>query len=199
MSDVEPAVTVLVVGTGENRGPIEAEIGSSPRLLVVGAVGPEHAAATVEGRAPDVVVVVAPLDGGVADVAAGVASSAPACRVLVVGTSGDLAADVGDPETLIDSWVGGVVRRDELPGGVADAVEAIAAGEAFLDAPLAAAVLGRHRDGRSRIELAPTEEEVLGRLAGGESADTIADEYAVSPRLVRLHASGPLVRLQPRP
>lgn len=199
MTDVEPAVTVLVVGADDTRASVQAEIGSSPRLLVVGGVGPEHAASTAEGRAPDVVVVVAPLEAGVTEVAAGVAASAPACRVLVVSTSDDLSADVGDPDQLIDSWIGGVAGRHELTGGVAAAVEAMASGEAFLHAPLADAVLRRHRDGRSRTELSPTEEEVLGRLAAGDSVEQIADEYAVSPRLVRLHASGPLVRLHPRP
>jgi DNA-binding NarL/FixJ family response regulator len=159
-------------------------------------VGATDATAIV-GRAPDVVVLG---DVGRADdvdagaLAASLGRALPASRLLVA-VHDDA---VGDPHALIDGWVGGVVHLDaEGAMSLVEAIECLALGEGLLDATLARAVLERHRQTSGVAPLTPTEEEVLARLADGASAETLAGEYAVSPRLVRLHAGGALARLHP--
>jgi DNA-binding NarL/FixJ family response regulator len=192
---VEPSFTVVIVGDADFIAAVEPQVQASTALLGIGSVGADQAVATSIGRAPDVVVIAdppGPEGPSAAELAGEIGEALAASRILIVRRDGSAAS----PDEMIDHWVGGVVDHDS---GVdlATAVELLACGEAMLDAPLAASVLQRHSDGRSPVALSPTEEEVITRMAGGASAETLADEYAVTPRLVRLHAGGALARLHP--
>jgi DNA-binding NarL/FixJ family response regulator len=192
-----PRFTVVLVGDAEFLAEAEPAIQASDDLLVIGAVDYDQAGSTAVGRAPDVVVISEtgrPGDSAATDVARRVGAALPASRILVVAHGPAHT----DPDRLIDSWVGGVIDLDG-PDDLASAIERLALGEGFVSAPLAAAILSRHRAGSTPAPLSVTEEEVLGRLADGAAVADLADEYAVSPRLVRLHAGGSLARLHPHP
>ena len=196
MAVVEPSFTVVLVGDLEACESLAAPIRESESLLLTGVVEASDATAIV-GRAPDVVVLVDVGRGDGVDagaLAASLGRALPASRILVAAHDDA----IGDPQALIDGWVGGVVHLDtDGHTSLVEAIECVALGEGLLDAALARAVLERHRGHTTVAPLTPTEEEVLGRLADGASAETLASEYAVSPRLVRLHAGGALSRLHP--
>jgi DNA-binding NarL/FixJ family response regulator len=194
MANPEPSFTVVLVGDAEVCESLAGPIRQRHSLLLTGLVGYGEAATTVVGLAPDVVVIVGRGGEGVDTVELGAefGRALPASRLLVA-VQGD---DRPDPAALIDAWVGGVI---DLDGSIAlaDAIEWLACGEALVDPGLAAAVLERHGAGGSPIALTATEHEVLRRLAEGTTVETLAAEYAVSPRLVRQHAAGALARLHP--
>lgn len=195
MSISGPSFTVVVVGDDEFRQRAEPLLQERDTLLVIGSVDADTAVATTVGRSPDVVVIAEPPSPGTtaAELAVQIGAALPASRVLVVTHGGPSP----DPSGLIDAWVGGVLDLDAGPP-LADAVEWIALGEGIVDAGLATATLDRHRAGASSVPLTATEEEVLTRLAEGAETDALATEYAVTPRLVRLHAGGALSRLHPQ-
>lgn len=194
MTAAEPCFTVVLVGDEEFIAWAEPQIQGSTSLLGIGSVGADQAVATAVGRAPDVVVIADPPgpDGtSAAELSRQIGATLAACRELLVARDGATT----DADSLIDAWVGGVIRFGSAD--LAEAIEQLGFGEALLDQPLAAAVLERHRAGRSPVELSPTEHEVITRLAAGDTPVVLAEEYAVTPRMVRLHASGPLARLHP--
>lgn len=194
MAHVEPSFTVVLVGDADICESLAGPIRESESLLLTGVVRPEEAASTVVGRAPDVVVLVeagSADSAGLVELGASLGRALPATRFLLVAEGSP-----ADPGAYRDAWIGGVVAREgDVP--LVDAIEWLAHGEGVLDPGLAAAVLARHEAGGSSVPLTPTEHEVLRRLAAGDSADVLAAEYAVSPRLVRLHAGGALARLHP--
>jgi DNA-binding NarL/FixJ family response regulator len=194
MANLEPSFTVVLVGDPDVCERLAGPIRDRASLLLTGIVTRDEAAATVVGRAPDVVVLVAAGSPGsdTAGLAADLGRALPASRLVVVVDDGQVV----DPSALIDAWVGGIVAIDG-PVALVDAIEGVACGEGLLDAGLAAAVLQRHHDGASSVALTATEEEVLRRLADGATVEALAAEYAVSPRLVRQHAGGALARLHP--
>jgi DNA-binding NarL/FixJ family response regulator len=194
MAHVDPSFTVVLVGDPDVCESLAAPMRESETLLITGIVGPDDTTAII-GRAPDVVVLVhedEASSGNLTSLAVTLGRALPASRLLVAAKG----ARIADPSALIDGWVGGIV---DVEGEVSlvESIERLATGEGLLDAGLAAAVLRRHAEGGSSVPLTPTEEEVLRRLAAGDSAETLAAEYAVSPRLVRLHAGGALARLHP--
>jgi DNA-binding NarL/FixJ family response regulator len=193
MAHVEPNLTVVLVGDPDLCESLAGPVRQRASLLLTGIFRAEEAAAVV-GRAPDIVVLV---DAGPVEheallaLGAALGRALPASRLLLATDH-----DPADPARLLDAWVGGIVHLDgDLE--LVEAVEWLAHGEAVLDPALAAAVLARHEGGASPVTLTPTEHEVLRRLAAGDSADTLAAEYAVSPRLVRVHAGGAVARLHP--
>ncbi|MFP4511471.1 MAG: hypothetical protein ACLFRV_00825 [Acidimicrobiales bacterium] len=193
MTAAEPSFTVMLVGDDDLFQRAEPQLQASSSLLGIGSVAADEAVATALGRAPDVVVIADPVGTpgpSVAELARRIGAALAASRVLVVDRGGSTG-----PDELIDAGVGGVVPLDGTD--LAAAIESLVFGEALLDQALAAAVLERHRDGRSPVALSPTEDEVVTRLAAGSTVDALAEQYAVSPRLVRLHAGGALARLHP--
>ena len=194
MANLEPSFTVVLIGDPDACERLAGPIRDRASLLLTGIVDHHEAAATVVGRAPDVVVLIGPGGQGCETtlLATELGRALPASRLLVVVEDGQTV----DAAALIDGWVGGVVSIDG-PIALVDAIEAVASGEALIDAGLAAAVLARHQAGGSSVPLTATEQEVLRRLAEGATVDTLAAEYAVSPRLVRQHAGGALARLHP--
>lgn len=192
MANPEPSFTVVLVGDPDVCERLAAPIRERPSLLLTGLVTHDEAAATVIGRAPDVVVLVGP-PADITTVAVELGRALPASRLLVALAGIDPSPERG---ALVASFVGGVLDLDG-PIPLVEAIEGIACGEAFLDPPMAAAILERHHAGASDVALTATEGEVLRRLAEGATAEVLAAEYAVSPRLVRQHAGGALARLHP--
>lgn len=183
MDATPPPLTVLVAGAPDAVGAIVAAL-ESPRLRVE-TVTPEQLGTSLRAGASDVVVLTD--EPAAVAAVADAARTTPATRYLAV-TSGM------DPAVALDAGIGGVVAGSD-PAALQGAVVGIALGEGFMDARLAQEVLDRHR--QRGLELTATEEEVVSRLSSGDDAETIADEYAVTPRLVRLHAGGALSRLLP--
>ncbi len=195
MSSSGPSIGVVIVGESTVRTRIEEEIARRDDQLVIGSVDADQGVATAVGRAPDVVIITSPPGGDpdIVELGRAIGAALPATRILVATDGGSAA----NPEGLIDAWVCGVV---DLADGVsvADAVEQVFLGEAILDPPLAGAVLARHGQGGSANRLTATEEEVLNRVAAGDTVDALAADYAVTARLVRLHLGGALARLHPQ-
>jgi DNA-binding NarL/FixJ family response regulator len=124
----------------------------------------------------------------------------PATRVLLVTST--------DDETTYAALRNGLfaaVRTTAGPEGVAEAVRATACGESLLLTSLASRLLdelGRLDDAEVGLDpadrhgrLTMTEREVLGRLARGESPETIAEAHDVTSRLVNLHAGYAVAKL----
>lgn len=197
-------MTVRTTGTGQTA-PMDS---ATPTVLLV---GPADATSSLRSRLDgDAVDVVGTTDAVELDDAV----AAGAVDLLVVVPGPDELAAVGallqrspgtralavsddptDPAALVEAGIGGVVAASAEDGHLTGAIVGLARGEGFLDAALARHVIDAHA--ASDLDLSPTEEEVLSRLADGETAEAIADDYAVTPRLVRLHAGGPLARLLP--
>jgi DNA-binding NarL/FixJ family response regulator len=188
--DVGPAsLTVLVVAPAHSAEHICGVLASDTDITLLGSVdaaGVDDALAS--GPADIVVIAAGPTE---LDAARSLARSAAATRFVAV-VDGPV-----DPAALVDAGVGAVVDAGAVDELLVDAVRGIAHGEGFLDAPLAAFVLERHGAADGPGPLSPTEHEVLTRLAAGDSVAALADDYAVTPRLVRLHAGGALSRLLP--
>ncbi|MBK5223806.1 MAG: response regulator transcription factor [Acidimicrobiia bacterium] len=178
--------TVLVVGSTDACARVAQAIDAADDLELFGVVATADADATVASGAPDIVVVSADPDG--LGVARRVAVASAATRTVAIDVAGL------DPDTIVDSGIG-ALACDAAPAVLA-VVRGLARGEGFIDASVARCLLDRH-EAPGVHPLTPTEDEVLHRLAAGDTTDEIAADYAVSPRLVRLHAGGPLARLLP--
>lgn len=179
--------TALIVGSTDATSALRDRIAGE----TVDVVGTADADGLDEALAPGAVDVLVVVPGASELAAAATAlRRSPGTRALAV-TDGPT-----DPAALVDAGIGGVIASSAADTDLAAAVVGLARGEGTLDAALARHVLEAHAD-PERDPLSPTEEEVLGRLAAGESVEAIAEDYAVTPRLVRLHAGGPLARLLP--
>ena len=151
-------------------------------------VGTTDAAGAVPGiaeGAPDIVVAVAGADELAAT--ASVVATAAATRIVAIGSA--------EPGELIAGGVGAVVDTDASPDELVAAVLGLALGEARLDHGLASFIIDRVDNGEGLEPLSATEREVLTQLAAGEDVHTLADSYAVSPRMVRLISGGVLARV----
>lgn len=178
--------TVLVVGPPARTSAILIALTDAATAL--GDTTADELAGTLARGAPDVLVVV----GGDAELAAvgAVLPDAPATRALAV------LDEAIEPGHLVAAGIGAVVSAGADAAMLAEAVSGLFHGEGFLDAALARHVLDAHR-AAGPDALSATEDEVLSRLAEGTDVATLADDYAVTPRLVRLHAGGALARLLP--
>ena len=182
-----PSLNVVVVAEPGTGSHLRELLDAAPGVTVIDVVGADALADTVAHGAPDVVVLADGQPG--LDAAASIAPRATATRFVAV------ADGATTPEALVAGAVGAVVAGAAVDDELVAAVRGLALGEAVVDAALAAHVLARYRAADAPRDLSPTEEEVLTRLAAGDSVATLADDYAVTPRLVRLHVGGALSRL----
>ncbi|MGY6501900.1 MAG: LuxR C-terminal-related transcriptional regulator [Acidimicrobiales bacterium] len=188
----DPQVTVIVGGGDDATRSQLASAISDCGARVVGSVGLDQVVSAATDGVPDVVVV---LEGEVNETSAAVdtvVAALPAVRVVLVF---DAACRV-PASRVVDAGVAGVVDGADAHG-VASAVVGVAHGEGFPDGAVAAEVIERHRRGEVGRPLSDTEDAVLARLAEGDAVETIATDYVVSERLVRLHAGGAMARLGP--
>lgn len=176
MSDALAASVVVAGREDHHRRAVRSALAGHPELRVVAEAGDAGGALMAASQTvPDVVVLHADLGTDLVRAAHRIDHDLPGTAMVVVGS---VPADVA-----LDSGVVGVVPDD--PAVVAAAVWGAARGEAHLDAGLAAALLDA---GTAADRLSPTEAEVLRRLARHDAVETIAADYDVEPRLVRVHA-----------
>lgn len=147
-------------------------------------------AALCRRERPDVVVTDSRLDGG---------SVAEVVRALRRDTTAVLVvADRADPEQgvdLLERGASGYLSRDAAPAEVAEAVRAVAAGDAVLDPTTAGAMLAQWRELRRgghvpRAEapaLTQREADVLAGMVDGLAAKGIARRLGLSPKTVENH------------
>lgn len=175
-------------------------LGRDERLEVIGAVrSGDEAIAFVRAHAVDVVVMDVRMPGtdGIAATAE-VRRLRPDARVLVL-TTFDLDEYVFG---AIRAGAGGFLTKDAAPREVADAVVAIADGEAVLGESAMSAMIGFVRDGPSPRDpeaalavLSPREQQVVRQLATGASNDEIARSLFLSANTVKTHVKAVLAKL----
>jgi DNA-binding NarL/FixJ family response regulator len=171
------------------RAGVQALLESTWReATVVAADNLSQAVDSLEGKAPDVVVV-DPWRAGV-DVHEAVAelqreSTAP----IVVFTSDGGARLLGD---ALKAGVKGYVRKDSPPDDLIRAVEAAHAGEFYVDPGLSSSIVLEEGD----RTLSPRQREILQMLADGMQTDAVAQRLGLSTETVRTHTKRILAKLE---
>jgi two-component system, NarL family, response regulator YdfI len=181
------------------RAGLEAVVGSSPTLEVVGTVAatsalPEY----VEALQPDVVLV--ELDRGVDGREPGLPAVSPAAGApaLVILTD--------DPESLgladaLRLGARAVLPRESQAEEIIAAVEAVAAGLLVFRPDMAESLLPLLSTNRAAAPaqgeaLTPREVEVLGMLAEGAGNKLIARRLGISEHTVKFHVGSILAKLR---
>jgi DNA-binding NarL/FixJ family response regulator len=198
---------LLVAASAVARAGLEALLGRSPLLTIVGAVGRGDALAdAIESLEPDVVLMAA--DGGAAGppsptalaqlrLSPDASSRAPAVVVLADSPTPEWSAEV------LRAGVRGLLPEDATADEIYAAVEAAAAGLVSFPAELTGSLLGLpSRAPASRAAgttlaqpLSPREHEVLGMLAEGLGNKQIAGRLGISEHTVKTHVASILAKL----
>ncbi|REJ03939.1 DNA-binding response regulator [Microbacterium bovistercoris] len=170
------------------------------RIEIVGSVGSgDEAISFVHARAVDVVLMDVRMPGtdGIAATAE-VRRIRPSTRVLVL-TTFDLDEYVFG---AIRAGASGFLTKDATPQAVADAVVAVADGEAAMGDAAIAAMVGFVREGAAvgnadaaLAALSPREQDVLRLLATGAGNEVIAQRLFVSQNTVKTHVKSVLAKL----
>jgi DNA-binding NarL/FixJ family response regulator len=112
----------------------------------------------------------------------------PGTKVLVL-------SQVTAPETLsqlIRSGVAGLIHQDRSVAQIAEALDAIEAGQSVLDpGPMRAPARDTNRLG----ELSPREKEILARIAGGQSTRQMSCAMNITVDTVRTYVKNVLTKL----
>ena len=135
---------------------------------------------------PDVVVIDISMPGGGPEAAERIAQAAPDVRVLVLTMHDDRA----HLRRMLEAGADGYVLKRATFDELMRAIRAVNAGEAYVDPHLAAAVLRPTTSDASDIAdvtLSAREEDVLRRIAWGESNKAIARELGISVRTVETY------------
>jgi two-component system nitrate/nitrite response regulator NarL len=103
----------------------------------------------------------------------------------VLFVSGRLAAE--DAFRLVEGGADGVIEKDAGFKDIEDAIRRVARGERVLSPRLTAAVMAGVRERRDQpvVILSDRELEILGRLARGLTAPSIADELGLSTSTIK--------------
>lgn len=195
------SIRVLIVDDQELfRDAIALTLGRDARIAAVTAApGGAEAIEHVRAHAVDVVLMDIRMPGidGIAATRE-VLRMRPSARVLVL-TTFDLDEYVYE---AIRAGASGFLTKDVTPAALADAVAAVAAGDAVLSEGATQAVLGFVREGRAQPDateaLAPLsarEQEVARLLATGASNEQIARRLFLSANTVKSHVKAVLAKL----
>jgi two-component system nitrate/nitrite response regulator NarL len=106
-------------------------------------------------------------------------------QVRVLFVSGRLQGE--DAYRLVEAGADGVIEKDSTFNEIEDAIKRVARGERVLSPRLTAAVMAGVRERRDQpaVILSDRESEILGRLAGGLTAPTIAAELGLSVSTIK--------------
>ena len=170
-----------------------------PDFEVVGEAGDGHQAVELARRLrPDLVLLDLVMPGMSGQEAArALRSAVPGVRVLVL-TGAELDEGLLD---MLASGVDGYVLKDIEPDELAQAIRAVARGEAYLHPVVARRVLDRLAARPAQppmpdMQLTPRELEVLRLMATPATYREIAEQLVVSEETVRSHAKRILSKLQ---
>ena len=171
------------------RDGLRTLIASAGDVEVIGEADNGHDAARLAGELqPDVVLIDISMPGGGPDAAERIAQAAPDTRVLVL-TMHDDRAHLG---RMLEAGAAGYVLKHAAPDELMRAIRAVCAGEAYVDPRLAGAILrpaAREARDVADVVLSAREEDVLRRIAWGESNKAIARELGISVRTVETYKS----------
>lgn len=194
------ALRMLLEGTGDIR--VLAETDGAGRTGA-GRTGARQDGDGQDGTEPGREVQVEVWDAAALRIADRRSGSAVRPRVLVL--VGD--DDVDDIDLVLRSDVDGCVLTTDPPAALADAVRALARGDAWLSPPVARRVLDHCRAATERSgprlegrvsALSEREREVLLLLAAGQSNAEIAAVLTLSAATVKTHVSRILGKLEVR-
>lgn len=183
------------------REAITTLLSRDPRLEIVASVDSGDAAIEfVRAHAVDVVLMDIRMPGtdGIAATRE-VLRLRPRARVLVL-TTFDLDEYV---YAAVREGASGFLTKDATPEALADAVVAVASGEAVMSSSATRALLGFVREGAPRESaggdalavLSPREQEIARLLATGASNDDIARGLFLSENTVKTHVKAVLAKL----
>ena len=170
-----------------------------PDFEVVGEAGDGHKAVELARRLrPDLVLLDLVMPGmSGEETARALRAAVPGVRVLVL-TGAELDEGLLD---MLASGVDGYVLKDIEPDELAQAIRAVARGEAYLHPVIARRVLDRLTTRQAQppvpdMQLTPRELEVLRLMATPATYREIAEQLVVSEETVRSHAKRILSKLQ---
>lgn len=181
------------------REAITTLLARDPRLEVTASVDSGDAAIEfVRAHAVDVVLMDIRMPGtdGIAATRE-VLRLRPQVRVLVL-TTFDLDEYV---YAAVREGASGFLTKDATPAALADAIVAVAAGEAVMSSSATRALLGFVREGAPTAAtdalavLSPREQEVARLLATGASNDDVARRLFLSENTVKTHVKAVLAKL----
>ena len=164
-------------------------IATDPDVEVVGeADNGADAARLAASLRPDVAVIDISMPGGGPEAAERIAREAPDVRVLVLTMHDDRA----HLTRMLEAGAAGYVLKRASHDELLRAIRAVGAGDAYVDPRLAGAALRRptmEDAGEADVVLSAREEEVLRRMAWGESNKAIARDLGISVRTVETYKS----------
>lgn len=192
MAEPRPLRVVLADDHAVVRAGLRALIDGVPGLDVVGEAETGEAAVRLAAELrPDVVVIDISMPGlGGTAATERIRRETPDVRVLVL----TMHADRGHLTRLLEAGAAGYVLKRAEHDELVRAIRAVGAGEPYVDPRLAGAVLrsasGTHAEASAEApQLSAREEEVLRRIAWGESNKAIAKRLGISTRTVETYKS----------
>ena len=190
MSESKALRIVLADDHAVVRAGLRALIEGVDGLGVVGeAESGEEAVRLAAELRPDVVVIDISMPGiGGMAATERIARETPDVRVLVL----TMHADRGHLTRLLEAGASGYVLKRADYDELVRAIRSVGTGESYVDPRLAGAVLrpsGGTRQEKQDVPLSAREEEVLRRIAWGESNKAIAKRLGISTRTVETYKS----------